>query len=263
MSIFLERQKVRKRRAVARRLKTIERILFSVAVILGGVLALYGLYLLVFTGPIFTVKEIVIQGELSHTTNDQIILLTNIDKGENLFGAHVKESHERLTSHPWIREASVRRRLPHTVWIYVKEYMPVAVVLKGGQAFYVDGHGTVFKRMQAGEPRGLPVISGIENLKDDEDSRQKLMEALKFISIYKKSSFGQAWGISEFHVADGRGYLITTEKGPVQILLGDDAFEQRLAMLANFQEAISRQGGRIKYILADDIKQITVGYTGS
>jgi cell division septal protein FtsQ len=263
MSIFLERQKVRKRRAIARRLKTMERILFSAAVILAGLLALYGIYVLVFMGPIFTVKEIIIEGDLSQTTKEQILFLTGISEGENLFSAHVKEAHDRLTSHPWIREASVRRRLPRAVWVFVREYVPAAVVVDNGQAFYTDWNGVVFKPVEPGEPRGLPVISGVENLKDSGESRQKLAEVLKYISMYRNSSFGQTWGISGFSVAGSGGCLITTEKGPIQIFLGGGAFEERLTMLENFQGAVSRRGGRIKYILADDLKRITVGYTGS
>lgn len=264
MSVFLERQKVRKRKALAKRIRVAERILFSLAVIFGGVAALYGLYLLVFLGPIFSVKEVIIDGDLKHITKQEVVEVAKLGIGQNLFGANVSNGHDRLMSHPWVKHAAVRRRLPQTIWIYVEEHEPVAVVLNEGEAFYVNDQGVVFKVVDSEDPKDYQVISGVKG------SEEKLKEALDLLSLYEKSSFGQNWGIAEINFDKDFGFSIMTEKGPIEILLGHDAFSSQLDFLGRCRRVMSRRGGLarhtgvpggyIKYILANERKRITVGY---
>jgi cell division septal protein FtsQ len=252
MSVFLERQKVRKRKAIGKWFRLVERILFSVAIILGGVALLYGLYLLVFLGPVFSVREINIEGKIVRSTLQSVIDSSGVKEGENLFGINVEKVHENLKANPWISHAAVRRRLPHTIWIYVDEYDPAAVVgTKEGLSF-VDHEGTIFKKVEGTDPKSLPVITGI--------APEKIKEALSLLSLYEGSSFGQNWGISELHFDNAKGYSIVTEKGPVEILLGQDAYASRLDLLSRWQGVIGRKGGRITYIIANEEKRITVGY---
>lgn len=254
MSIFLERQKVRKRKALAKRIRVAERILLSLAVIFGGLAALYGLYLLVFLGPIFSVKDIIIEGDLNHVTELEVLEVAQVGSGQNLFGANVRLGHDRLMAHPWIKQAAVRRRLPHTIWIYVKEYKPAAIMLNNGEVFYVNEQGIVFKPVETNDHKDYLIISGIG------ESQQKLKKALNLISFYKKSQFGQTWGIAELNFNEDFGFSIMTENGTFEILLGHDAFGSQLDFLKRCEKVMGRQGGRIKYILANEGKRITVGY---
>lgn len=252
MSIFLERQKVKKRRAIGRWFRVAERILFSVAVILGGVALLYGFYLLVFLGPTFQVREMNVEGRIVRTSVDRVIESSGVKKGENLFGVDVETIHENLRSNPWISHAAVRRRLPHTLWIYVEEYDPVAVLQTDDGLRFVDRDGTVFKKVEGSDPKSLPVISGV--------AKERIGEALELLYLYEGSPFGRTWGISELHFDGLKGYSVVTEKGPVEILLGQDAYASRLDLLARWQGVIGRKGGRITYIIANEEKRITVGY---
>ncbi len=259
MSVFLERQKVRKRRAIAKGFKTAERILLSVAIVLGGLAMLYGIYLLVFLGPIFSVGEIIVEGNLEHLTTPKVVLESGVKDGETLFGIDVEKVHANLRQDPWISQAAVRRRLPHTLWIYIEESKPVAVMQKQGKLFLVDHDGIAFKEMEPSDPKTYPVITGIEG-EDEEKNALKLKEALSLLKMYNDSSFGESWGISELHIDDVRGSSVVTEKGPVEILLGQDANAQRLGLLGKWQGVIGRKGGRITYIIANEDKRIIVGY---
>jgi len=252
MSIFLERQKVRKRRAIAKSFKVAERILFSLAIVLGGLAILYGVYLLVFLGPIFQVREIMVEGKIVHSTLQSVIEQSGVKEGENLFGINVGAVHKNLKENSWISQAAVRRRLPHTLWIYVEEYEPAAVIQKDGVLKYVDHEGVIFKSVEPVDPKTLPVITGV--------NEEKMNEALTILSMYNESSFGGAWGISELHFDEAGGCSIITEKGPVQIFLGQGAFANRLALLGRWQGIIGRRGGRITYIIANEEKRVTVGY---
>lgn len=252
MSIFLERQKVRKRRAIAKGFKTAERILLSLAIVLVGVAMLYGIYLLVFLGPTFSIGEIVVEGNLVHLSTQKVVLESGVKDGETLFGINVMQVHKNLKENPWINQAAVRRRLPHTLWIYVEEYEPAAVIQKEGKLFLVDHEGAVFKEVEPSDSKAYPVITGVEG--------EGLKDALTLLAQYGESSFGEAWGISELHRDDVKGYSVVTEKGPIEILLGQDAPALRLDLLGRLQGVIGRKGGRITYIIANEDRRVTVGY---
>lgn len=255
MSVFLERQKVRKRKAIAKSFRVAERILFSLVIVLGGLAILYGIYLLVFLGPAFSVREIIVEGKLVHSTLDGVARQSGIKEGENLFAVNVGGVHKNLKENSWISRAAVRRRLPHAVWIYIEEFDPAAVIEKDGVLKFVDHEAVVFKSVEPADPKTLPVITGV--------NEDRMKEALELLSMYNDSSLGGAWGMSELHWDDARGYSIMTEKGPVEIFLGQDAIARRLDLLGRWLGIIGRHGGRITYIIANEDKRVTVGYRDS
>lgn len=246
---------MKKRRAIAKSFRAVERILLSLAIILGGLAVLYGIYLLVFMGPIFSVGEIVVEGKLEHISTPAVVELSGVKEGQTLFGIDVEAVHDNLRSNSWVSRAAVRRRLPHTLWMYVEEHQPVAVVEREGKLYFVDREGAAFKEMDPADPKNLPVITGV---REDE-----IGSALSILETYIGSSFGQAWGISELHNDRVRGFSIVTEKGPVEILLGQDAPSARIELLGKWQGVIGRRGGRITYIIANEEKRVVVGYKGT
>jgi cell division protein FtsQ len=258
MSIFLERQKVRKRRALAKWFRLAERVLLSVATVVGGLAILYGFYLLVFVGGTFSIHEVVVDGQLDHLSMENVVDLSGVKLGQNLFGADVGIIYKQLRGHPWIERATVRRRLPHTLWIYVEEYSPAAIIDQGDGLMLVDHEGNIFKSLDSMDPKELPIITGIQG-NGDEQSKSQLVKALTLITSYYNSFFGQTWGVAELHWDEMNGYSIMTERGPVEIVLGHDA-ASRFDLLDRWQGILGRHGGIISYILANEEKRLTVGY---
>lgn len=258
MSIFLERQKVRKRKAMTRWFRLVERVLLSVVIVFGGVLILYGFYLLVFLGSVFSIYEITVEGRLTHVTTEKVVELSHVKLGQSLFGIDVASIYDSVREFPWVNRVAVRRRLPHTLWMYIEEYVPAAIAQGTGGLSFVDQDGVIFKSVEPMDPKTFPVLSGIPA--DDPHAEQaKLKEMLSLLKLYQNSSFGQQWGVSEIHLSDKGTYDIVTERGPVRVVLGQDA-AARLSLLDRWQGVISRKGGRMKYILANDEKRLTVGY---
>jgi len=252
MSIFLERQKVRKRRAWDKWIRLAERILFSVTVVLGGLAIVYGLYLLISFGPFFQISNVTVEGKLAHLSTEKVIDISQIKLGQNMFGVDVETLHKRLKENPWVNQTAVRRYLPHTLWIYVEEYVPVAIIQKEGRLYYVDHEGVIFKPLEPMDPKVFPVITGIDE--------SGLKNALSLLSVYLDSSFGQMWGVSELHIGDEGQISIVTENGPLEVMTIQDALASKLDLLGRWQGVMSRRGGRITYIIANDEKKITVGY---
>lgn len=260
MSYFLEEQKVKKRGTTIKVVRVVERFFFSVAVIFGGLAALYGLYLLVIFGPVFSVRDIVVEGEPLHIAYEEILEIAELREGENLFRADVAGAHERLKAHPWVKEATVRRRLPGTIWIYLSEYVPVAVVINGNEAYFADRQGVLFKKVEEGDPKGYQVITGVKNFDRSALSDDSIMVAMGLMNLYIASPLGSFWGASELHRYDSLGFSVFTEKGPFEIFLGNDQFESKLAFLSKCRENPGIRTENVRYILANSDKKITVGY---
>ena len=119
MNLFLERQDVCKRRNWSIFLRRVERVSLSVLVVLAALAALYGLYVLIFLGSYFSINDIVLKGHWKRLDAPQLVEVAGVKQGDNLFLLNVREVHDRLMMHPWVREAAVRRHLPHTLLIAV------------------------------------------------------------------------------------------------------------------------------------------------
>ncbi|MFH1874283.1 MAG: FtsQ-type POTRA domain-containing protein [Pseudomonadota bacterium] len=257
---FLKTQNVKKKGIVARHFRAVERILFSLAVVFGGLALLYGLYLVIVFGPFFNVEKVIVAGELTHLNQSQVETLAKVSPGQKLFGVNVQKMHLNLKKHPWVKQATVRRRLPDTVWIYIEEYQPVAIFINKNKPYFVDEQGIAFKQIEAGESKNFEIISGLRNFENQQELQAELKQSLELISLYKKSKFSQILGIAELHYAKPYGFSIITEKGPIEIFLGNSFSQEKFQILDHYPGVIERAQEKIRYIFANNENRIAVGY---
>jgi len=139
----------------------------------------------------FLVSFIEIQGAKRLDKKD-IIDISGIKTGDNIFGIDLKAVSERLTSRPWIKSADVERKLPDAILINIQEREPVALAKVGEKLFLVDKDGTCFKCLTEKEQFSAPVISGIETNSHDPKGdnelpatvdRSRMADALKIIKM--------------------------------------------------------------------------------
>ena len=265
-SVFLKRQSVRRRRDWTRKLRQVERALLSVVLVFAGVGLLYGLYLVVFLGDTFAVRRIIVDGEWRALSAQGLAELSGVKEGDNLFWISVGEVHRRLRSDPWVKATAVRRRLPDTLWIYVEEYVPAAILASGGGLVYVDGAGVPFKRVEASDNKDYPVLTGIEPGEDatlSDGDAARVREMLALLDLFRTTALGKERDVAEIHFDRMTGYALVTRLQPMQILFGQAALADRMAELAKLQTAIGSRGGRIQYMLANEPGRIIVKYQTS
>lgn len=261
MSTFLERQQVRKQKVMKRLLRRLEPYLISAAVVAGGLLALYGLYLVMFLSRAFEVREIRVAGELVRLKSDEVILLAGVERGENLFMVDVSDVHARLHANPWIRTIAVRRQPPHSLQIFIEEYAPAAIVASE-RLFFIDAQGVLFKEVEAGDEKRLTVFSGIvaEGPLPGVQEAERLQRALALLEQFERSSIGDEPRLAEINYSTLLGFSLITERDPMQIVLGEEDPALRLASLERSYSAIRRHQGRVQYILATKEDRIIVKY---
>lgn len=109
--------------------------------------------------PRFAITAITIQGT-QRLDPAELRATLPLHLGDNVFVA-LGEVARAVRANPWIASADVRRVLPHTIAIEVREHQAVAVV-ELGDLYLVDADGLPFKRAEAEEGDGLPTISGLD-----------------------------------------------------------------------------------------------------
>jgi cell division septal protein FtsQ len=227
-----------------------------------GVLLLYGLYTLAFLRPYFQVGEIEIKGSLAALTEDDIILASGINIGDHLLRIPVGGIQERLMQNPWIKEAAVHRKFPHMVWIYIKEYVPVALV-RMEDWYYVDRLGHPFKKLEAQDDKDFPLITGLEGAHEGpltKDDEFKIVESLRVKNLFENSELGEVYGLSEIHFTNNSGVSLITLNDPVELKLGFGPFMEKIERLEITYQAIKSHGGMITTIDLNPEGKVVVKY---
>lgn len=237
----------------------------SVTIILAGLAALYGIYMLVFLSSYFGISDIVVKGHWEHLDAAGLVEVAEVKQGDNLFLMNVKEVHHRLTNEPWVREAAVRRHLPHTLLITVEEYEPVAILVKADGMHYVDEDGVVFKALEPRDSKDYPFITGVAGYVEtfrirDEGEKHFVQQAFNIMDAVNELKLGKKLGIAEIHFDPIRGFSVVTDRRPMEILLGSRNLDDRLARLDRMEGNIRKRGGQIRYILADEAGRVIVRY---
>jgi cell division protein FtsQ len=110
--------------------------------------------------PRFAITEIAVVGA-RHVDADELRAQLPIQPGDNVFTGLAGVA-RTVRANPWVAGVEVRRILPHTISIELREHVPAAVV-ELGELYLVDATGAPFKRatLETGEGDDLPIITGI------------------------------------------------------------------------------------------------------
>lgn len=113
----------------------------------------------------FRIEEIKISGTDLYT-REQIIAACGVNEGDNLFGTDIKEAEKVLSSlMVYADEVKVRRELPSTLKITIKQAVPQYCVFHNGLYFTVSESGRLLETGMQQPDSSLVLVSGF-NIKD-------------------------------------------------------------------------------------------------
>lgn len=105
----------------------------------------------------FQIRDLTVEGNRRVPTAT-IIDSLGLPAHASIIGVNLKELAGRIMGNPWIRTASVSRRLPASLVIRVSERTPQTVVL-AGRAYLVSDDGLILKEAGPDEMFGLPRLT--------------------------------------------------------------------------------------------------------
>ena len=219
-------------------------LLRSTRVVLGGVLLLSFLTMLslglvagyqwVLNTQYFMVKKVVIQG-IKRTTRDDVLAATGLDKPTNILAVSLSDMANNLNGLSWVQEAGVRRKLPDTIMITLKERRPKTLINLGG-LYYLDETGNPFRKFEPEEKPEFPIITGFT--KDDfakrpDYTRRDLQEVFRLLdALSERNDRFRLENISEVNYDPARGLSLVTRDEGVLVKLGMGEYEDKLKRLS-------------------------------
>lgn len=172
----------------------------------------------------------------------------------NIFQLNLKGLADYLRLEPGVKEVEVKRQLPKTVKILVKERKPLAIIPVPGTGRFlgVDREGVIFG-LDSGEEYDLPFITGVEL------EGYKLGEPLKAVSVKEVLAIIDQVGdpeidllsqIAEFNIADPKGLIGYTVRQATQIRFGRPGHEikEKLLRLKFLLKYLREREERKEYI---------------
>ena len=161
-----DKKRKQKREKRFRIIKTILKLLFIFAIIIG-------ISLFLFVSPVFNIKNIEVNGN-SKINVEEIKSLSKLTLEENIFKFSAKQVKAGVKENAYIDTVEVKRKIPNTVQLNVTE-RKAKYQLEFGNAFaYLDGNGNILEI--SSENNQMPIIRGYETPQENIKSGNKLVD---------------------------------------------------------------------------------------
>ena len=200
----------------------------------------------------FRVQQVAVYGRRA-VPEHEILELAGIQCGTALYSVSTAAADRRIETHPWIRFARVRRRLPDTVEIRVIEREPVAA-LRGSEPLMITADSVVVAPLAGCPAWDLPLLTPPRPLKLRAGAALKDAATLALLrqTLTLRSVSRDAWrNLSEIYMS-GDGLHATLANPTVDLILGQGAGE--LAWTAALELLRSRTRGASVPIQSMDLR---------
>lgn len=196
----------------------------------------------------FAVAGVDVEG-VWRMTADDVRRAAAIATGTNVWRLDPSAIAARVAAVPEIRRADVIRRFPNRVSILVEERRPFTLV-HAGRLHWLDEEGRVLDEVPQAVVPAVPVVSGLseaEMISMRTDPSPRAREAVALIRVLLRSRSTLLAEISEIVVSWGDGPVLYTVDG-VEVRVGTDEWEERLARLERILTQVRRDGEGVRAI---------------
>ncbi len=145
---------------------------------LGGVTALAGL----------RVTNVVIEGR-ANTPEPLLRAALGVSIGDPILGFSVEMARQRVETLSWVKRATIERRLPGTVVVFLEERRPFAIWQNQAKFVLIDRNGQIVANQNVAAFRDLPLVVGpgapsaaatlIDALTDHPDLQKRVIAAVR------------------------------------------------------------------------------------
>lgn len=190
-------------------------MLALMVIILGGVALglLYG-YRSLTSGEYFALRTLEIQGN-SRLDSREILETADLADGANTLALSIDDVEAALAAHPWVEEVSVKRVLPGTLIISIREKVPAFWMLHDGSLQYADARGRIIGPVRAGHFASLPTLEVEPGAEEACRALPDLMRSLH------ESRLLQGFGaVTMIRLASARGMEVYVEGARLKLSIG-------------------------------------------
>jgi cell division protein FtsQ len=226
--------------------------------IVGRAMAVFGLMAyggwrgasLVLGARALQVTQIAVRGNERLSTGEVLALVEGLE-GRNILTIGLDAWRTRLLSSPWVEEAKLRRVLPATIDIVIRERKPIGIGRVAGGLYLVDGGGVIVDEYGPNyADLDLPLISGLATAPSAGapaiDAARALLAARFITALQARPDL--AGRVSEIDVSDVHDAVVILEGDTAMLRLGEQEFVERLQEYLDLREALQERIAAIDYV---------------
>lgn len=213
----------------------------------------YGAYrgvALIAASPALQIGHMVVRGHERMSTGEVLALVEGL-RGQNILGVSLDEWQNKLLSSPWVESATIRRVLPSTLEINVRERRPMGIGRLGTTMYLIDDKGVIVDEYGPNyADLDLPVIDGLGAAPQDGGSMIDVARAEFAARVIGAVSARPeiAKQVSQIDVADLHDAVVILDGDPALLRLGDTEFLARLQQYIDLAPALRERLQAIDYV---------------
>ena len=154
----------------------------------------------------------------------ELVNASGVKIGQNLLHLSLDDVAANLQRLPNVAAVRIERRLPDTLYVFVEERRPVALICPTPTAgttlaqptFYIDARGFVLKPKPGEKLMSLPIIRGIssdEVVEGERTNNPELRAALNFLQAIPLAQVRDGLDFSSIRIEGPGRFLIATARG--------------------------------------------------
>jgi cell division protein FtsQ len=222
------------------------------AVLMAGVIAYAGFagVRLVLQASALRVSSIVITGN-SHVSTGEVLAKLDGLRARNILLVDLDAARRTLLKSPWIAEAHLRRVLPGTLQVTLRERVPIGIGRLGRELYLVDGEGVIIDEYGPNYAHfDLPIIDGLSGAPEKNglavDPERAELAARVVRSVGLRADLVRR--VSQIDVHDKQNVAVILAGDTAVLQIGSDQFLERLQSYVELAPALRARVPEIDYV---------------
>jgi len=204
---------------------------------------------LVATAGSLRVTNLTVFGNQRLSTGEVLSLLDGL-RGRHILGIDLGEWQQRLQSSAWVEEATLRRVLPATIEVRIRERRPMAIGRVASALYLVDANGVVVDEYgPTYADLDLPMVDGMGGAGPGKGVMDEARVALAGRVIAGLAARPDLLSkVSLIDVSNAHDAVVMLEGDTAMLRLGEEAFVERLQQYLDLGDALRERVAAIDYV---------------
>jgi cell division protein FtsQ len=205
---------------------------------------------LVLGAPALQISRVTVRGNERLSTGEVLALVSGLQR-RNILTVSLDDWRHSLLSSPWVEDATLRRLLPSTIEIEVRERRPMGVGRVANGLYLVDPRGVIVDEFGPNyADLDLPIIDGLASVPNQGtpivDERRALLAARLLAALEPRPDL--ATKVSQIDVSDVHDAVVLLDGDTAMLRLGEDDFVARLQEYIDLAPALRERIAEIDYV---------------
>jgi cell division protein FtsQ len=236
----------RQRKVLLARIARVARLLAAAVAVAAGIY--YGAHA-VAQAHTLQVRDIQVRGN-QHLAKGEVLAILEGLRGEHILATDLDVWRQRLLGSPWIEYAALRRLLPSTVEVVIRERHPLALARLGSNLYLIDDEGLVIDEYGPNYAQlDLPIVDGLTSGPPTSgptiDPTRAYLAARVVAALGPRPDLLQR--VSQLDVSNPHDAVVLFDQDPAFVHVGEDDFLERLQAYLDLSDALRVRVPEIEY----------------